>query len=76
MGLIKRVTVFKEDNYYLCQPRELANGKEVFKCGICLRGRINPFGSKKNQDYKCRVCGAELKETITGVGWHTKIYSP
>ena len=68
--------IYKEFFFSLCQKRKLKNGKVVYKCGNCWRGNINPFGSKKNQDYKCKVCGAELYATTYGVFPEIKLYRP
>jgi len=58
-GEINRVTVTKNGNYYLCQFTNSG-----WKCGKCLRGLINPFA--RLGEHKCRVCQAELHETISG----------
>lgn len=59
---IKRVTVKKDNLFYICQ--EILGLK--WKCGCCNFGLINPLGDKLNQNYKCKRCGAELIETIIG----------
>lgn len=58
---IIRVTVKKDGVYYICHKT-----LRGFKCGKCLFGLINPYGSKAYQNYRCRRCGAELSETVSG----------
>ena len=74
--MIKRVIVKKDGNYYQCQPRKLANGGVSWKCGVCLFGRIYPFGNKKNQNDSCKRCGAKLSETVHGSWFNLESYSP
>ncbi len=56
--VIQQVLVKYQDNYYQCLYTQRG-----FKCGKCLFGVINPFGNKRDQDHKCKRCGAELFRT-------------
>ena len=60
--------------YYWCQPRMTTRG-EVWKCGVCSRGNINPFG-RRGIDDKCKFCGAELQSSTYGANYDLRMYCP
>lgn len=70
--MIREVLVEYQDLLYKC-----VETKRGWKCGQCLFGLINPFGSYEYQDLKCKRCGASLFETKYGLSWLTlKVYKP
>lgn len=72
-GPIRKVIVQKDGICYLCWSMSGFR----WKCGCCGFGLINPFGCKAYQDTKCRRCGAELCETVTGYTWRDAVaYRP
>lgn len=44
---------------FVCKEIRLANGKNSFRCGACLRGDLGPW---PRPGKKCRACTAKVVE--------------